>query len=339
MQSAARLASIDCFRGFAVLVMVLATFLFGTEVLPAWLRHGPDGSVTVVDLGAPLFIVAIGLTFGVSLQRRWARDGPLRAIWHFLRRALILFAIGLAMALIWTRLGLNESGIYWGVLQTIAVAIVLALPLLRLSPPARLDSLTVNREDNMGTPDWTSRILPRDLNGIVLWTTSFMMLFLLIRRYDTAKHLKVGFWARDAFAETFIHFFIWSLTVATFIYYVFFGGEMVLVRTAEQLPPMPSTFYSIILSVIAFGTFLVTILRYTTRREQKYPAPRNFLICFAILAVFIGMRYAILFLAPPWGDPIHSIVNLVIDTCVFGLLFPYIFAGAILYMISALRAT
>jgi hypothetical protein len=29
----------------------------------------------------------------------------------------------------------------------------------------------------------------------------------------------------------------------------------------------------------------------------------------------------------------------VIDTCVFGLLFPYIFAGAILYMISALRAT
>jgi predicted acyltransferase len=137
MQSAPRLASIDCFRGFAVLVMVLATFLFGTEVLPAWLRHAPDGSINVVDLGAPLFIVAIGLTFGVSLQRRWTRDGPARAIWHFLRRAIILFAIGLAMAVVWTRLGLNESGIYWGVLQTIAVAIVLALPFLRLRPPAR----------------------------------------------------------------------------------------------------------------------------------------------------------------------------------------------------------
>lgn len=36
MQSTLRLASIDCFRGFAVLVMVLATFLFGTEALPAW---------------------------------------------------------------------------------------------------------------------------------------------------------------------------------------------------------------------------------------------------------------------------------------------------------------
>ena len=100
MQSTARLASIDCFRGFAVLAMVLATFLFGTAILPAWLRHASDGSINVVDLGAPLFIVAIGLTFGVSLQRRRARDGSPRAIWHFLRRAILLFAIGLAMMLI-----------------------------------------------------------------------------------------------------------------------------------------------------------------------------------------------------------------------------------------------
>jgi predicted acyltransferase len=137
MQSSPRLASIDCFRGFAVLVMVLATFLFGTNVLPDWLRHAPDGGITLPDFGAPLFIVAIGLTYAVSLHRRWARDGPRRALWHFLRRALILFAIGLAMAVIWTRLGLNESGVYWGVLQSIAVAIVLALPFLMLPSSAR----------------------------------------------------------------------------------------------------------------------------------------------------------------------------------------------------------
>jgi len=69
-----RLASIDCFRGFAVLAMVLASYLFGTEALPASLRHAPHGRPTIVDLGAPLFIVAIGLTFGASLKRRWARD-------------------------------------------------------------------------------------------------------------------------------------------------------------------------------------------------------------------------------------------------------------------------
>jgi hypothetical protein len=190
----------------------------------------------------------------------------------------------------------------------------------------------------MGTPDWTSRILPRDLNGIIMWTTSLTMLFLLLRRYDTTRRLKVAFWARDAFVDTFFHLFIWSLTMIAFVYYVFFGGDLVVVRTSEHLPPMPSTFYSIILSVVAFGTFLIVILRYTARKDRRYPPPRAFLIAFGVLAIFLGMRYAILALAPPWGDPLRSIINLAIDTSVFGLLFAYIFAGAILYMISALRS-
>jgi uncharacterized membrane protein len=193
-------------------------------------------------------------------------------------------------------------------------------------------------EENMGTPDWTSRILPRDLNGIIMWTTSLTMLFLLLRRHDSARRLKVAFWARETFAETVCHLFIWSLTMIAFVYYVFFAGNIVVVSEAENLPPMPSTFYSIILSVVAFGTFLITILRYTTRADRKYPSPRALLIAFAVLAVFLIIRYSILALTPPWGDPLRSIVNLAIDTSVFGLLFAYIFAGAILYMISALRS-
>ena len=163
------------------------------------------------------------------------------------------------------------------------------------------------------------------------------MLFLLLRRYDTARRLKVAFWARDTFVETFFHLFIWCLTV-TFVYYVFFGGDIVVVSEVEKLPPMPSTFYSVILSVVAFGTFLVTMLRYTARADRKYPSPRALLIAFAVLALFLALRYAILLLTPPWGDPLHSIINLTIDTSVFGLLFAYIFAGAILYMINALRS-
>ena len=148
MRHTPRLASIDCFRGFAVLVMVLASYLFGTEDLPAWLRHAPDGRLTAVDLGAPLFIIAIGLTFGGALRRRWARDGAARALWHFMRRTLLLFAIGLAMALIQTRLGRNEGGILWGVLQTIAVAITLTLPTLFLPP--------LPRAQRRASPCWRS---------------------------------------------------------------------------------------------------------------------------------------------------------------------------------------
>ena len=50
MRHAPRLASIDCFRGFSVLAMVLASYLLGTEDLSAWLRHAPDGRLTAVDL-------------------------------------------------------------------------------------------------------------------------------------------------------------------------------------------------------------------------------------------------------------------------------------------------
>ena len=86
MLSTTRLASIDCSRGSTVLAIVLARYLFGTEALPAHLRRAPDGSVTVVDLFAPLFVVAIGLTFEMSLRRRWARHWAAPAPWHFFRR-------------------------------------------------------------------------------------------------------------------------------------------------------------------------------------------------------------------------------------------------------------
>jgi predicted acyltransferase len=63
MEHTSRLASIDCFRGFAVLAMVFASYPFGTEELLAWLRHTPDGRLTPVDLGAPWLRWDIGLKF------------------------------------------------------------------------------------------------------------------------------------------------------------------------------------------------------------------------------------------------------------------------------------
>jgi hypothetical protein len=55
-ETGSRLASIDSFRGFAVLAVVVASYLFGTEALPAWLRHAPDGCDTFPDLGASRLI-------------------------------------------------------------------------------------------------------------------------------------------------------------------------------------------------------------------------------------------------------------------------------------------
>ncbi len=64
MKSTSRLASIDCFRGFAVMLMVIFSHLFTVETLPASFRHAPDGSLTFPDLGSPRFIFAVDLCSG-----------------------------------------------------------------------------------------------------------------------------------------------------------------------------------------------------------------------------------------------------------------------------------
>ena len=138
MQHTSRLASIDCYRGFAVMMLVMGSHLFAVEALPPWLQHAPDGRLTFPDLGAPWFVFAIGLTYGPSLRRRWTRDGPAKTTWHFLRRCLILFAIGFVMAFGQNLVGLDAGRaagpgfVYWGVLQALAVAILLTMPALLL---------------------------------------------------------------------------------------------------------------------------------------------------------------------------------------------------------------
>ena len=89
-----RLPGIDLFRGLAIVLMVLANYLAGPAVVPAWLKHAPDVGLTVIDLVAPFFIFAIGLTFGLSARRRSQRDGWRAAAAHFALRYLALIGLG-----------------------------------------------------------------------------------------------------------------------------------------------------------------------------------------------------------------------------------------------------
>jgi len=66
-----RILAIDQFRGFAILLMILADYLNNINSIPAWLKHAPDVGYTIIDLVAPLFIFAIGLTYGMSFRRRF----------------------------------------------------------------------------------------------------------------------------------------------------------------------------------------------------------------------------------------------------------------------------
>jgi predicted acyltransferase len=127
-----RLVSIDQFRGFAILTMVLANYMGAVQLIPAWLKHAPDVGLTVNDLIAPFFIFAIGLTFGLSFNRRVERDGAFRTYSYFLTRYLAIIGLGAIISAGETAVGENPSGIDWGVLQAIGMAGLAALVVIRL---------------------------------------------------------------------------------------------------------------------------------------------------------------------------------------------------------------
>ena len=123
-----RLDAIDQFRGFAILLMVLADYLSRIQSIPAWLKHAPGVGLTVVDLIAPMFILSIGLIYKLSLQRRILRDGRRQTALHFIRRFLALIGIG----------ALTPWGYSWGLFQAIGGAGLISLLVIWLPSIMRL---------------------------------------------------------------------------------------------------------------------------------------------------------------------------------------------------------
>jgi len=130
--SSGRLEAIDRFRGFAILLMVLADYLADIVTVPAWLKHAPDIGYTVVDLVAPLFVFAMGLTFGLSFRRRAARAGLWSTYQHFITRNLALIGLGFLLTLAGDLTGVYPSTVNWGLLQALGAAGLLALAVIRL---------------------------------------------------------------------------------------------------------------------------------------------------------------------------------------------------------------
>ena len=128
------------FRGLAIIAMVLANYLADIAVVPAALKHAPDVGLTVIDLIAPFFIFAIGVTYGPSLRRRLTAGpwGVAGAAGHFARRCLAFIGIGAVISAGEAALGMGDSLVQWGVLQAIGAAGLIALPAMALPPRWRL---------------------------------------------------------------------------------------------------------------------------------------------------------------------------------------------------------
>ncbi len=96
-----RLASLDAFRGFDILVMTFVNYIAGMAAVPFVLRHAPAemDAFTLTDIVFPGFLFIVGVAIPLSLRKRQVLgESPARiAVRIFLRTAGLLF-LGLIMA-------------------------------------------------------------------------------------------------------------------------------------------------------------------------------------------------------------------------------------------------
>ena len=132
-----RIEAIDQFRGFAILLMVLANYFNDVTTLPAWLKHAPDIGYTLSDLVAPLFVFAIGLTYGISFQSRLNRNGAWLTYNHFLSRYLALIGFGFLITLGGVFASIYPPDTYWGLFQALGTAGLINLIFIQIKAKYR----------------------------------------------------------------------------------------------------------------------------------------------------------------------------------------------------------
>ncbi len=133
-----RIKSIDNFRGFTMIIMVIVNYLSGINCVPGFLKHASDTGLTITDIVAPAFIFAIGLTYKQSFDRRVSQHGPRVTYYHFALRFLAFIGIGAFFTAGAALVSPDEAAGAWGVLQAIGAAGLITLVFIRKNMFIRL---------------------------------------------------------------------------------------------------------------------------------------------------------------------------------------------------------
>ncbi|MBE9207352.1 DUF5009 domain-containing protein [Nostoc sp. LEGE 06077] len=138
-----RLSSLDVFRGIAIASMILVNNPGSWDYVYPPLDHAEWHGCTPTDLVFPFFLFIVGVAMPFSFAKYTSENRPTAIVYQrILRRGLILFALGLFLALFSLTLDWLIKGIppnfstlrIMGVLQRISLAYVLAaLSVLNLS--------------------------------------------------------------------------------------------------------------------------------------------------------------------------------------------------------------
>ena len=131
----ARWQPLDELRGASMLLLVLVGPLLLFPSTPAWLTHASGEGLYFADLGVPMFLFALGLSYPLSFERRVAAAGLIQTTLGFLRRYSLLLVLGLlGEAARYQDLSFS----YWGMLELIGTAGIITFPLMFLGPGTRV---------------------------------------------------------------------------------------------------------------------------------------------------------------------------------------------------------
>ena len=187
-----RLESIDEFRGFAILLMVIINFLARAENIPSWLKHTPDIGFTVADIVAPMFIFAIGLTYGLSFRRRVERDGQEKTYNHFFTRYMAIAGIGFFLTAVGNISNIYQEQSNWGLLQAIGTSGLITLIFIKFSTRVRLFAgliLLIFYQFMLDT-FWLESVLASSHGGVqasISWGAMLILATVLADIYHTKK--------------------------------------------------------------------------------------------------------------------------------------------------------
>ncbi len=177
-----RLASLDQFRGYSVVGMVVVNFLAGLAAIHPVLKHN-NTYFSLADSIMPAFLFAAGFSLRLTTLRRIAQDGPTAAYRRAALRSLALIFISLAIFGFdsgfnsWKSMTVSEVGEFvaellkarlWNVLAIIGATQLLVLPVVAARPAVRiitivgllnlhlLLSYSFNYEFVYARPNWMS---------------------------------------------------------------------------------------------------------------------------------------------------------------------------------------
>lgn len=139
-----RIPSIDCFRGFTIMLMVTVNYLAGINIVPAALKHAREIlsqtsglNFTVTDLVAPSFMFIIGITYKLSFEKRVEKNGFSATCYDFATRYLAITGMGAFFTGASALVEPKEAVGAWGVLEAIGAAGLIALAFVRTGTAVR----------------------------------------------------------------------------------------------------------------------------------------------------------------------------------------------------------